>query len=203
MSGKQLTNNDFVSYLRRHRDLDRINAAQNKITRFPYPDLLNFSQTLIHLNLENNKISDISEESIRQIPNIQLLKFRGNILTKLPDSLFSLASLKVLDVSCNRLTVFSPKVSLLRQLRLLNIAENQLENLPNSLGYLASLESITCEFFIYLADQRQSNNHQFKFTMPIMIDSELDWVTKFHRRMTMACNGSDLRFRRLMAFMRQ
>ena len=103
--------------------------------------------------MDNNKIFDIPEETLRQVPSLTSLKLRSNALTKLPDSLFSLANLKILDVSINKLYTLSAKVSLLRQLRYLNIAENRLDGLPNSLGYLTSLESISSEFFVYLPDQ--------------------------------------------------
>ena len=36
-----------------------------------------------------------------------------------------------------------------------------------------------------------------------MIDPQIDWFTKFNRRMTIMCNGPDARFSKLMNFMRQ
>ena len=53
---------------------------------------------------------------MRHLPNIATLKLRANKLNKLPDSLFSLTQLRILDVSSNKLTTISAKVSLLRQL---------------------------------------------------------------------------------------
>ena len=209
LNDRQLTNSELNAYLIKHRALDKIDLSSNKITRVPYPDLLHFSSTLTQLCLENNRIKTIAEEALRQVPGLSLLKLRGNMLMKLPDSLFSLAALKVLDVSCNKLTIFSPKVSLMRQLRLINIAENQLEGLPNSMGYLASLESITSEFFIYLPDQDSGNNQSDsnRRSMPqskaTRGDLELDWISKHHKRMTMTYSGSDARFRKLMTYMRQ
>ena len=134
------------------KNLDKIDLSSNKITKIPYPELLNHTQTLIHLCLDSNKISEIAEETLRQVPLLSTLKLKSNHLNRLPDSLFSLAQLKVLDVSSNRLTAMSAKVSLLRQLRQLNIAENKLEGLPNSIGYLDLIESVTSEYFVYLND---------------------------------------------------
>jgi len=90
----------------------------------PYPELVNFSQTLTVLCFDDNKLRSISEEALRQVPQLKLLRLSNNQLTHLPDSLFSLSALTLLDVSFNMLSSFSPKVSLLRQLRSLNIAEN-------------------------------------------------------------------------------
>lgn len=89
---------------------------------------------------------------MRQMPCLSTLRLRSNQLRRLPDSIFSLASLKVLDVSSNLITVMSPKVSLLRQLRWLDIADNRLEGLPSSIGYLDCLDSLTSEYFVYLPD---------------------------------------------------
>ena len=80
-----------------------------------------------------------------------------------------------------------------------------LEGLPNSLGYLASLESITSEYFIYLPD-KQSGNFQTGRSLPSSkaspSDPELEWISKHHRRMTLTYNGTDIRFRKLMTYMR-
>ena len=123
-----------------------------------------------------------------------MLKVKCNLLTRLPDSLFSLANLRVLDVSNNQITTFSPKVSLLRQLRLLNLSENKLEGLPNSIGYLASLESITSEFFTYLS-VRGCNNTQIPIALSspgsAMADQDHDIIGKYNRRKTITCNGND------------
>ena len=113
--------------------------------------------------------------------------------------MFSLASLRVLDVSSNRLTTISPKVSLLRQLRWLNLADNKLEGLPSSIGYLDCLETLTSEYFVYLQDQSRGSNAQLSTTTG---DPELDWITRHHKRQTIARNGTDARFDKLMNFLR-
>ena len=129
--------------------------------------------------LDSNKISEIAEEALRQMPCLSTLRLRANLITRLPDSLFSLASLRILDISCNLLTTLSPKVSLLRQLRWLDIADNRLEGLPSSIGYLDCLESVTSEYFVYLQDQSRGSNAQLGSTTG---DPELEWITRHHRR---------------------
>ena len=121
-----MQNSDFTAKLQKLKNLDKIDLSQNKITKLPYPELLNHSQTLTQLCLDSNKISEIAEEALRQMPCLSTLRLRANLITRLPDSLFSLASLRILDISCNLLTTLSPKVSLLRQLRWLDIADNRL-----------------------------------------------------------------------------
>lgn len=182
---------------------------------------MNHQHTLTFLRLDNNQISEIAEETLRQVPLLTTLKLRANTLSKLPDSLFSLAHLRLLDVSKNRLTTMSAKVSLLRQLRVLNIADNRLEGIPNSIGYLDQLDSITSEFFVYLDDQssmHHSNNVQYNHqttvvggtdSQPTMTqgapdsrDIELEYITRHHHRQTIARNGADARYEKLMRFFR-
>ena len=140
------------------------------------------------------------------------------------------------------MSVLSAKVSLLRQLRLLNIADNKLEGIPNSIGYLDHIETLTSEFFVYLEDQsstHHSNNIQncsshltvlatvgaggggaaaeaASQRQPTTIatqagggdsgrrgDPDLDWtVTRHSQRQTIAKNGADARFEKLMRFLR-
>ena len=70
--------------------------------------------------------------------------------------MFHLAQLRILDVSGNRLTTLSPKISLLSCLNRLNIQDNLLDGLPNSLGYLERLESVSSEFFVYFAMHKET-----------------------------------------------
>ena len=95
----ELTNSDFTSKMQKLRNLDKIDLSQNKITKIPYPELLNHQQTLTQLCLDSNKIAEIAEEVLRQVPFLTTLKLRANQLSRLPDSLFLLAHLRMLDVS--------------------------------------------------------------------------------------------------------
>ena len=47
-------------------------------------------------------------------------------MTNLPESLFLLSQLRVLDLSCNKLSELHVKISQLKQLKVLNLAENLL-----------------------------------------------------------------------------
>lgn len=74
-----------------------------------------------------------------------------------------------------------------------------MEGLPNSIGYLEKLESITSEFFVYLEDQGGAcSNLQVDSTG----DADLDWITRHHQRQTISKNAPDNRFSKLMEFMR-
>ena len=82
--------------------------------------------------------------------------------------------LRVLDASHNRLTTLSPKISLLSCLSRLNIQDNKLDSLPNSLGYMERLDTVSSEFFMYLsADYENQNTRNFETG-----DIDLDWITK-------------------------
>ena len=48
----ELTNSDFTSKMQKLRNLDKIDLSQNKISRIPYPELLNHQLTLTQLILD-------------------------------------------------------------------------------------------------------------------------------------------------------
>lgn len=63
-------------------------------------------------------------------------------LTELPESLFQLTELQVLDIPGNKLTGLPESLGQLTQLRTLNLAMNELLALPESWGQLTRLEAL-------------------------------------------------------------
>ena len=104
----------------------------------------------------------------------------------------------MLDVSQNRLTTLSPKISLLSCLNRLHIQDNKLDSLPNSLGYMERLETVSSEFFMYFSTT-PSNTAQRNYETG---DVDLDWISKQNQLMTIVKNGHDARFDHLMEVMR-
>ena len=54
----------------------------------------------------------------------------------------------------------------------MHIQENRLESLPNSIGQLNKLQSISSEYFLYLVDERRNNLQ--KYEANIVKDQELE-----------------------------
>ncbi len=63
-------------------------------------------------------------------------------LTQIPDEVFELTHLKVLDLSDNQLSTLPESISNLSNLSELYLSKNQLRSLPESLGNLTSLNSL-------------------------------------------------------------
>jgi len=65
---------------------------------------------LQELNLSNNKISKIEDEFFDTVPNIVQLNLAFNQLTIIPERIFSLASLKHLDIVANEIETIPKKI---------------------------------------------------------------------------------------------
>ena len=63
----------------------------------------------------------------------------GEKLTKIPEEVFALASLKVLELSNNALGEVPDAISRLTNLEYLNISSNDLGEVPDTITYLTSL----------------------------------------------------------------
>lgn len=72
----------------------------------------------------------------------RLLSLKGRYLTKVPDALFELNDLEVLDLTNNQLTTFPKAVENLHQLSTLLLSANTLEELPDNVCQLNSLKTL-------------------------------------------------------------
>jgi GTPase SAR1 family protein len=98
--------------------LVELNLSWNKLTEFPSSKALNYLPVLKKLNLNNNEISHIPEDSL------QVLAKCGIVL---------------LHVAFNKIAVLPPMISTLISLKSLNLRENQLVELPASIVNLKGL----------------------------------------------------------------
>jgi Leucine-rich repeat (LRR) protein len=97
------------------------------------------------LRLDSQGLEELPA-SIANNPAILHLSAYNNVLTTLPDWLWSLTDLQTLNVSANRLTSVSQEIGLLRHLRMLD-GHNQIASLPDAIGHLQALTD-----FLYLSD---------------------------------------------------
>eukprot|EP01095_Lingulamoeba_sp_RSL-Kostka_P015281 TRINITY_DN697_c0_g3_i3.p1 TRINITY_DN697_c0_g3~~TRINITY_DN697_c0_g3_i3.p1 ORF type:complete len:219 (+),score=45.50 TRINITY_DN697_c0_g3_i3:142-798(+) len=100
-------------------------------------------KNLTHLNLTNNKISEIPIE-LCTMTQLRNLNFYNNIITPegLPEEIGNLTNLTFLSFSKNKLTSVPESLGNLIELKCLYLYENDfsLEGLPNSLSNLKNLK---------------------------------------------------------------
>jgi ADP-ribosylglycohydrolase/Leucine-rich repeat (LRR) protein len=100
------------------------------------------STKLTSINLSNNKLNtlDCSElfQCLKQLKNLNL---SWNNLINLPDELFMIQSLEVLDISRNKLTSLSLDINKLKNLQVLNASLNNFHHFPDHLT-LSKLQTL-------------------------------------------------------------
>jgi len=99
---------------------------------------------LVSLDLSNNEITNLPD-GLGDLASLRELSLVGNQLTSLPRSLCTgslTSSLKLLNLSENKIILLPNYFCNLRQLVTLNVSKNQLKLLPPSLGKLASLKHL-------------------------------------------------------------
>merc|ERR1712059_30869 len=99
---------------------------------------------LVSLDLSNNEITNLPD-GLGDLASLRELSLVGNQLTSLPRSLCTgslTSSLKLLNLSENKIILLPNYFCNLRQLVTLNVSKNQLNLLPPSLGKLASLKHL-------------------------------------------------------------
>jgi Leucine-rich repeat (LRR) protein len=100
---------------------------------------------IISLNVDSNDLNEL-DHNLSRLILLQELSCKCNKLEKLPEIVFELSALTILDMSFNSLTtVVSGPFRQLKNLRELNLANNSLVSLPDEIGQLASLEVLSVE----------------------------------------------------------
>ncbi|ORY01401.1 hypothetical protein K493DRAFT_405577 [Basidiobolus meristosporus CBS 931.73] len=104
-------------------DVTHLILTQNSINRFPLCAFWNLPQ-LVVLDLSFNQIVELPPD-IGQVKTLKELYLRNNHIEALPQTLYNLENLEVLDVSENRI-------------QKLDVRNNQLIDVPFSLGLLSA-----------------------------------------------------------------
>ncbi|THH08110.1 hypothetical protein EW145_g2933 [Phellinidium pouzarii] len=144
----------FASYVSRTWQLRRYPRASDIVS-------------LRRLDISCNRITDLDDSGLNQIPELANLNAYNNKINKLPKFFSKLRSLKSLDISNNKfvsmptvihkmtnlvdldidfnsLSSLPPEIGLLKSLRLVVVVGNQIANFPNECTGLISLVSLDC-----------------------------------------------------------
>jgi len=101
------------------------------------------------LNLDNRRLTRFPSDITRKrIDNISISK---NRFTNFPDEILAYPTLKVLNVSFNRIRIL-PDLSRLQNLEYLNFSDNRITDVDGSIGKMSNLE------YLNLANNRQLKN---------------------------------------------
>ena len=118
--------------------MNEINAAISSIQQTKTLDLSG-------KNLSDEELAVLLPRIAKEHPNLNVLKFANNNLTKLPDSIKEFPFLQVLDVSNNNLKNLPDTIENLSFLKELDVSYNAIERLPESMQNLSLLNEIKLE----------------------------------------------------------
>ncbi|XP_071961836.1 leucine-rich repeat protein 1-like isoform X2 [Antedon mediterranea] len=94
------------------------------------------------LDFSNNRFQTLPEQ-LSQIPTLAELKLTGNFLLEVPKCIWTgklQHSLKMLDLSDNKLQYISPDITKMSSLVRLNLNSNEIKKLPSNFGQLSALK---------------------------------------------------------------
>jgi len=99
--------------------------------------------------LEFDFKSDLKYDGFKNLKNIQSLTIsdnRGNALSKIPDELYSLTTLKKFRIWEQQVTSISDKIANLKNLEELSMSANNITTIPESIGKLKNLQVLHLDF---------------------------------------------------------
>ena len=120
-------------------DLKLLDFSRNSLETLPNNAFLFHLTSIRKLVLSHNKLHEIPKE-IDSLKRLEILSLDQNCIEELPDSLYMLECLQILDLSFNKIRVLSPSFSLLYNVRILKINSNSISDLPSDIGKLKKLE---------------------------------------------------------------
>ena len=101
------------------------------------------------LKLKKLKKLNVSKNSISQLPdlsslcNLEFLDCSSNRISEIPESIFSISKLKILDFGFNHnIKTISDEIHQLQHLESLNLNANEIESLPMNMSKLTNLSSL-------------------------------------------------------------
>ena len=121
------------------QSLEELNIKGNRLESFNTGILQ--IKNLKKLNISSNTISQIPDLS--SLCNLEFFDCSSNSITDIPESVFNLLKLKILDFGFNQnIKTISDKIHQLQHLESLNINANDIGCLPTELGQLKNLVSL-------------------------------------------------------------
>ena len=104
----------------------------------PRRPLRQASKFLRHVSVQDNGLRFLSESDLEKrlscCPNLEVLNFRQNMLTKLPDNFGLLTGLRALSLANNQIAELPLSVFLMTALTSLSLAHNHFNVMPSELG---------------------------------------------------------------------
>uniref|UniRef100_A0A8C1M8R1 Protein flightless-1 homolog n=1 Tax=Cyprinus carpio TaxID=7962 RepID=A0A8C1M8R1_CYPCA len=135
--GVDLSGNDFKGgYFPEHvKSMTSLRWLKLNRTGLCYlPEELSSLQKLEHLSVSHNSLTTLHGE-LSGLPNLRAVVARANNLKNsgVPDDIFQLDDLSVLDLSYNQLTEIPRDLENSRNMLVLNLGHNSIGNIPNQL----------------------------------------------------------------------
>uniref|UniRef100_A0A4W4EF18 Gelsolin-like domain-containing protein n=1 Tax=Electrophorus electricus TaxID=8005 RepID=A0A4W4EF18_ELEEL len=135
--GVDLSGNDFKGgYFPEHvKSMTSLRWLKLNRTGLCYlPEELSSLQKLEHLSVSHNSLTTLHGE-LSSLPNLRAVVARANNLKNsgVPDDIFQLDDLSVLDLSFNQLTEIPRDLENSRNMLVLNLSHNSIDNIPNQL----------------------------------------------------------------------
>ncbi|KAK5607767.1 hypothetical protein CRENBAI_012213 [Crenichthys baileyi] len=135
--GVDLSGNDFKGgYFPEHvKCMSSLRWLKLNRTGLCYlPEELASLQKLEHLSVSHNSLTTLHGE-LSSLPNLRAVVARANCLKNsgVPDDIFQLEDLSVLDLSYNQLTEIPRDLENSRNMLVLNLSHNSIDSIPNQL----------------------------------------------------------------------
>ena len=126
-------------------DINKLDASNNLLSENSFNEEehnLGLLSYLISLRFCNNKFNSIPN-SLYKLSNLKLLDLSGNSISEIDENLLKgLSSMVELDLSKNKLKSIPESIQFLSYLEILKVSNNQLLSIPNGLGALTRLKKI-------------------------------------------------------------
>ena len=126
-------------------DINKLDASNNLLSENSFNDEeynLSLMSYLVSLRFSNNKFNLIPQ-GIYQLSNLKLLDMSGNNINEIDGNLIKgLSSLVELDLSKNKIRYIPNNIQFLTFLEVLRISNNQLLEIPEELGVLTRLKKL-------------------------------------------------------------
>ena len=126
-------------------DINKLDASNNLLSENSFNEeehSLSLLSYLISLRFSNNKFNAIPN-SLFKLSNLKLLDMSGNAITEINENLLKgLSSMVELDLSKNKLKSIPESIQFLSYLEVLRVSNNQLLSIPEGLGALTRLKKL-------------------------------------------------------------
>ncbi|TFK44074.1 hypothetical protein BDQ12DRAFT_640483 [Crucibulum laeve] len=129
---------DFIQLCASLREIKMTHMAMKKV-----PTSIRHASTLHRLDLSSNRISDLDDACLEEIPDLLMLYVQNNKIETLPWSFPRLTSLMKLNLSNNKFKHFPSVVTKLANLADLDVSFNMIAELPDDIGNLTNLRYLT------------------------------------------------------------